>query len=171
MSTGELWARRAAELGMRTEMLETMTERVTEHRLKWIRAWEEKHSKTIKDYNFQRGNLVLMRNSPADSGLSAKSRPRYLGPLVVISRNRGGAYILCEMDGAVLTRPVGAFRCIPYHARVSIPLPPIEEFLDIDTQYLREMEASHEKDLTFDGYTPIENAEDPEFAEETSDQE
>jgi hypothetical protein len=75
------------------------------------------------------------------------------------------------MDGAVLTRPVGAFRCIPYHARVSIPLPPIEEFLDIDTQYLREMEASHEKDLTFDGYTPIENAEDPEFAEETSDQE
>jgi len=33
-------------------------------------------------------------------------RPRYSGPVVVISRNRGGAYVLCELNGSVFDRPV-----------------------------------------------------------------
>jgi hypothetical protein len=71
-------------------------------------------------------------------------KPRYLGPLIVISRNRGTAYILCELDGSVLHRPIASFQVIPYFARKSIPLP--ENFMDIDTARLREMEASEEVD-------------------------
>ena len=36
-------------------------------------------------------------------------KQRYLGPLVVVSRNKGGAYVLAELNGAVLDRPIVAF--------------------------------------------------------------
>ena len=63
-------------------------------------------------------------------------RPRYVGPLIVLSQNYGGAYILCELNGTVLHRPIGAFRVIPYFPRKSINLP--DDFIDIDTARLRE---------------------------------
>jgi hypothetical protein len=73
-------------------------------------------------------------------------RPRYLGPLIVISRNRGGAYILAELDGSVFDRPLAAFRVIPYFARTKITLPPLNELLDISQRRLTEMENSDEVD-------------------------
>ena len=69
-------------------------------------------------------------------------QPRYLGPLIVISRNRGGAYIICELNGSVFDRPVAAFRVIPYFARRSLPLPDLENFLDVPASRLRELEDS-----------------------------
>ena len=67
-------------------------------------------------------------------------RPHYLGPLIVISRNRGGVYIICELNGAVFDRPITAFRVIPYFARRSLPLPDLESFLDILASHLHELE-------------------------------
>lgn len=68
-------------------------------------------------------------------------RPRYLGPLIVIARNRGGAYLLCELDGTVLDRPTAAFRVIPYFTRKTIPLP--ASFEDTSPERLRELVASN----------------------------
>ena len=79
-----------------------------------------------------------MRNTRIEVTHNKKMRPRYLGPLVVISRNRGGAYILCELDGSVLHRPVAAFCLVPYLARESIPIP--TDTFDIDTDHLRILE-------------------------------
>jgi hypothetical protein len=84
-------------------------------------------------------------------------RARYIGPLIVVSHNYGGAYILAELDGTVLHRPIAAFRLLPYFACKSIPLP--QDFIDIDDTRLREMEHS----LTADGdeedtyQNPIDN--------------
>ena len=58
-------------------------------------------------------------------------RARYLGPLIVISRNKGTAYILAELDGSLLDRPIAAFRVIPYFQRTHIDLPPLEDLLDV----------------------------------------
>ena len=65
-------------------------------------------------FGFKKGDLVLSRNTAIEKSLNKKMRARYLGPLIVISRNRGGAYILAEMDGLVLNRPTAAFRLVPY---------------------------------------------------------
>jgi hypothetical protein len=61
-----------------------------------------------------------MRNTQIEKSLNKKMRARYIGPLIVVSRNYGGAYILAELD--------------------AIPLPP--DFIDIDDTRLREMEHS-----------------------------
>ena len=104
--------------------------------------FEREHDATIRDFDFPTGALVLVRNTAIEKALNRKMRPRYLGPLIVISRNKGGAYILCELDGSVLDRPTAAFRVIPYFARATIPLPPLTELMDITTERLRELEAT-----------------------------
>jgi hypothetical protein len=86
------------------------------------------------NYNFERGDLVLLRNTQIEKALNRKMCPRYLGPLIVIARNYGGGYILCELDGTVFHRPVAVFRLLPYLARKSIPLP--LNFTDIDLHRL-----------------------------------
>ncbi|PCH37004.1 hypothetical protein WOLCODRAFT_29993, partial [Wolfiporia cocos MD-104 SS10] len=100
--------------------------------------FEDKHKNTIRDFDFKKGDLVLIRHMQIEKALNRKMRPRYLGPLIVISRNKGGAYIIAELDGAVLDRPIAAFRVIPYVARKRIPVP--ENLLDISTERLRELE-------------------------------
>ncbi len=62
--------------------------------------------------------------------LSCKFKPRYLGPLVYISKNRGGALILCNLDGTVLADPIAAFCCIPYYPQDLIPILDLADFID-----------------------------------------
>ena len=87
-------------------------------------------------------------------------RPRYLGPLIVVSRNYGGAYILSELDGSVLHRPIAAFRVIPYLARKSIPIP--EQFIDIPESRLKELEETNDIDGEIDQLPSIEEDIDEE---------
>ena len=111
-------------------------------RLAAAKRFEKEHSSTIHDYNFKLGDLVLIRNTAIEKALNRKMRARYLGPLIIISRNKGGAYIVSELDGSVFDRPIAAFRVIPYFARTAINLPPLEELMDISSARLTEMEDS-----------------------------
>ena len=115
-------------------------------RVKAAVCFEQQHSATITDYNFTLGDLVLIRNTAIEKSLNRKMRARYLGPLIVISHNRGGAYIIAELDGAVFDRPIAAFRVIPYFTRQSIPIPLLEELIDISARHLRELEDSTSAD-------------------------
>jgi hypothetical protein len=73
-------------------------------------------------------------------------RPWYLGPLIVLLKNKGGAYIIAELDGSVLNRPIAAFWVIPYFARTKIDLPLLDKLLDISQQQLQELQDSMEAD-------------------------
>ena len=87
-------------------------------------------------------------------------RPRYLGPLVVVSRNRGGAYIIAELNGTVFDRPIARFRVIPYLARSHISIPDLS-LLDVPDRRIHEMESSDD-----DG---VESDDDRDFVEDIED--
>ena len=104
--------------------------------------FEREHSETVRNFNFNRGDLVLVQNTAIEKPLNRKMRARYLRPLVVVSCNKGGAYIICELNGSVFDRPIVAFRVIPYFARKAIALPDLSDFLDIPLEHLHNMEGS-----------------------------
>lgn len=137
LSTTDLISRRAVALQKRADDIQRIHGQVYEARRNAAVRFERDHSHTIQDFDFARGDLVLVRNTAIEKSLNRKMRPRYLGPLIVVGRNRGGAYVLCELDGTVLDRPTAAFRVIPYFARKQLALP--EDFMDITLERLKEM--------------------------------
>jgi hypothetical protein len=150
LSTTDLIARRAITLQKRRDQLAKLKDVVYQARVQAAIRFEKEHAHTIKTFDFKLGDLVLARNTAIEKSLNRKMRPRYLGPLIVISRNRGGAYILAELDGSVFDRPMAAFRVIPYFARQHIDLPPLDELLDISQKRLAELENTDNTD-TDDG--------------------
>jgi hypothetical protein len=117
-----------------------MKNRVTAEREKRLRRFEKENEHTIKNYSFSKGDLVLIRNTSIEKSLDRKMQPRYLGPYVVVRRNKGGSYFLAELDGSVLHRKVGAFRVIPYFPRKAIPIPDLDAVLDSTEEGLDELE-------------------------------
>jgi hypothetical protein len=81
-----------------------------------------------------------------EKALNRKMHPQYLSPLIVISQNRGGAYIIAELDGSVFHRPIAAFRVILYFAHSKTTVPPLAELLDISQHHLQELEESKPAD-------------------------
>ena len=159
LSTTDLIVRRSIDLQKRQADLDILHSKVYKARLEAAIRFEKAHARTIRDFDFKRGDLVLVRNTAIEKSLNRKMRARYNGPLIVVSRNYAGAYIICELDGTVFHAPIAAFRVIPYFARSSIPLPP--DFLDISTRRLREMEQS-----TFSDEDPISNEQDDTLLED-----
>jgi hypothetical protein len=125
MSMTDLISCRAIALQKRSADVNQLYSKVYQARLKAARRFEQEHLRTLKNFDFQRGSLVLMRNTQIEKSLNKKMRARYIGPLIAVSCNYGGAYILAELDGTVLHRPIAAFRLLPYFARKSIPFPQI----------------------------------------------
>ena len=144
LSSTDLIARRAIALQKRTEDLAALHDRVLTARNRAAVRFEREHSTTIRDFDFKPGALVLIRNTVIEKSLNRKMRPRYNGPVVIVSRNRGGTYIICELDGTLAQSPVAAFRVLPYFTRDHIDIPDIEEHIDITVARLREMEDSAE---------------------------
>ncbi len=75
----------------------------------------------IKDLNFAPGTLVLVKNSKFDKGLTNKTKPRYLGPMVVIRCSKGGSYIMGELDGTLSKLCFAAFRLMHIYLAISMP--------------------------------------------------
>lgn len=163
--TSDLLIARARALEKREEDLERLRSKVYSARRKRMEEFEAKHAATIRDFDFKRGELVLVRNTSFEKHVSSirKMRARYYGPMVVISKNRGGAYVLSELNGTLFHRPYAAFRLIPFFARRAIPLPPLAEFLDVPNR-LPEMEDDKDDGRPVDD-SPDERADPEEDAE------
>ena len=72
----------------------------------------------ICDFDFKSGDLILIHNIAIEKSLHRKMRACYLGPLVVVSRNK----------------------VILYFARTKITIPNLSDFLNISTEHLCDME-------------------------------
>jgi hypothetical protein len=75
LSLTDLIARRAIALQKRSADLEQLYSKVYTARLEAAKCFELIHSRTIRDYNFAKGDLVLMRNTQIEKSLDRKMRP------------------------------------------------------------------------------------------------
>lgn len=117
MTTEELIALRAQQLAKRPEDIEKMQDVVTKSRVKGLERFEKLHGSKIMDFDFKPGALVLIRNTRVKESLNRKTKPRYLGPMVVVRKTIGTSYIVSELDGAQSQLRVAGFRVIPYYPR------------------------------------------------------
>ena len=170
ISTAELVGLRARALAKHRKHIGEMRERVTKEKLRALQRYERVHKATIKDYKFQPGDLVVIRNTRIEKSLNKKAKLRYLGPMIVVRRTKGGSYLLCEMNGAMWHGRVAAFRVLPYMPRKAIQHPKhIEDLIDmskeeLDAAYAKaeEKDAAYGKDLQFDGVDLNSDESDPE---------
>jgi hypothetical protein len=123
MTTAELLAIRAWQLQKREEDLEKIEERVMKSRKESAEKFMAKFSSLVKDFDFEPGAMVLVRNSAVEKELNQKSKPRYLGPMVVVKRTERGAYVLAELNGAISCLTFAAFCLVPYYAQTRATQP------------------------------------------------
>ena len=83
LSMMDLIARRAIALQKRPEQLEELQQQVHVSHLTAAIRFEKKHFRTIINYLFKRGDLVLMCNTRIEKSLNKEMKPQYLGLLMI----------------------------------------------------------------------------------------
>jgi hypothetical protein len=174
LTDDELIGYRARALAKHKTHVDDMRARVSKEKIKRLLQYEIDHKAVIKDYTFKLGDLILVRNTAIEKSLDKKMKARYLGPMVVIRRTKGGSYVIAEMNGALWQQKVGAFRCVPYFARRSIELPEnVLEWLEISEEALQKIlsagdvdePGTGEDDLTF-GKMDLKDGDDQSDSED-----
>lgn len=122
-STEELIGLRARQLAKHSDDIRLMKKRVEQNKIKANERFEREHAAVIKDYDFETGCLVLVRNTRIEQEMNRKFKPRFLGPFIVISRTKNGGYILAELDGTLWKETISEFRVLPYRSREPIAFP------------------------------------------------
>ena len=84
LTPSDLIAWRARQLQKCQVDLESIHDRVLKARFDSVRHFETAFKNRIKDFNFRPGSLVLVRNTRVEKELNRKTKPRYLGPMVVL---------------------------------------------------------------------------------------
>ncbi|KAI4294667.1 hypothetical protein K525DRAFT_149991, partial [Schizophyllum commune Loenen D] len=116
MSTSDLLALRIRQLERLKSDVQKAAKTLHKARFSSKGQFERRFRKHLLTDDFQPGQLVLVRNQAAENKISADAKvaSRFLGPYAVVRRNRGGAYILCELDGSVLNGGIAPRRLLPY---------------------------------------------------------
>ena len=99
MTSADLLALCAHQLMKRKEDLAMAATQVIASSFCSAEVFVRAHKRTIKDYDFKQGDLVLVCNTQVEKEMYRKRKDRYLGPMVVVSRHQSGLYTLAKLDG------------------------------------------------------------------------
>ena len=91
-------------------------------------------------------NIILIHNSKVEKELNHKTKPQYLGPMVVLHQTTGRSYVLAELDGSVSKLCFVAFHIIPYYPRFHSSIP-VTHLSGFDDQTLDELAAEDDEEL------------------------
>ncbi|KIN98681.1 hypothetical protein M404DRAFT_113236, partial [Pisolithus tinctorius Marx 270] len=116
-STSELIPHHAHQLQKHPEDLAQIHDLILRSCFMSVKDFITRFAHTIQDFNFEPGSLILVRNSRIERELDHKTKPCYLGPMIVVQHTKGGLYILAELDGAVSKFHFGAYCLYPYFLR------------------------------------------------------
>ena len=140
LSRAELIGLRAVALAKHVNHVEEMWTRVSKEKIRRTFQLERDLQHKIQEFDLGPGSLVLVKNLAIEMLADRKMKPRYLGPMVVVKRLQGGAYILAELDGMVWQNWVAAFRVLPYLARKKIEFTrEVRNALDASEEDLKEL--------------------------------
>ena len=173
LTRGELLGYRAQALSKHNAFVDQVRARVSQKKLEELKRFEREHQHTIKDYHFEPGQLVQIRNTTIEKSLDRKMYARYRGPMVMIRRTKGGSYIIAEMDGTVLRKKVGAFRVVPHFERYSpIELPAnIHDLIDLSAEQLTSMIDDDNRSFAVQGRNiPFEDIENIKLVDNSDDE-
>jgi len=123
LSTADLIAIRARQLKMREDDLASICDNILKACLASVHQFKRWYKNTLLAYDFKPSDLMLVRNSTTESNIGCKTKPRYVGPMVILRRTRNGVYRLAELDRAVSKLCYTAFRLVPYFARSRTSIP------------------------------------------------
>jgi hypothetical protein len=170
MTPQDLLVYRTRQLQKRPADLIRIKDKVYQSRLAAAQKLEKRFRHMIKEFAFAKGDLVLVQNNKIDMELDRKTKPRYLGPMVVIRKTQGGSYILAKTDRTLSKLWYAAKRLIPYNSRSITPGETLSSLLNRSDEELYMMthepdnEASH-ADGDGDGFTgdePVDAERDAE---------
>ncbi len=65
-------------------------------------ADNQRHTNCMKHREYAKGGLVLVYNEALENQMSGKGTLRWRGPYAVVARQPSGAYVVQELDGAIL---------------------------------------------------------------------
>jgi len=143
-SSTDLIAWHARQLQKRAEDIRDMEDTVLKARYASIKHFIASHK--IMDHDFEPGGLVLVRNSCVEAELNQKTKPRYLGLMIVLRQTIRGSYLLAELDGSVSKLHYAAFRLTPYHPHNHTRIP-ITSITGLDEEDLDHMAGEDVEEL------------------------
>ena len=154
ISTKELISICACQLAKRPEDLANLQEVITNSRRTNLKQFEKSHGSRIVNFDFRPGTLVLVQNMRFEESLNRKTKPHYVGPMVVVHKTIGTSYIVAELNGSQSQLRVAGFRLIPYFQWTSTSVPIISNLSDNkdameedpeDVQYLASLDLDQRK--------------------------
>ncbi len=104
--TKELLALRMQQLVQKKDSLDDAEKRNYRSRTKVVDAYNQRHAHQMKNGDYVKGELVLVYDKALENQMSGKGALRWRGPYAIVARRPSGAYVLQELDGAVLKQPV-----------------------------------------------------------------
>ncbi|KAL1689783.1 hypothetical protein GGG16DRAFT_39359, partial [Schizophyllum commune] len=116
MDTADLLALRIRQLARHQDDIQRASHALSRARFKSKGQFEKQFQKRMLKVDYQNGQLVLLKNQAAENKISAEAKeaPRYLGPYAVVRRNKGGAYVLSELDGSIMNGAFSPRHLLPY---------------------------------------------------------